>query len=153
MNNRNLRTFETKLATSETLAPHYHRLPDRRRNQYLRTGRSHASFAIRHSTFLVGQSLTRQANVTGGTRVLLSPGASLETGALFQPSCVRSRRLLTAGGIEAPRRSRTTTSVFRKPISTNAALSRILTRRAAGERHGQHRWTKCTASTENRASN
>ncbi|MCK1641262.1 hypothetical protein IVA95_27670 [Bradyrhizobium sp. 157] len=91
MNNRNLRTFETKLATSETLAPHYHRLPDRRRNQYLRTGRSHASFAIRHSTFLVGQSLTRQANVTGGTRVLLSPGASLETGALFQPSCVRSQ--------------------------------------------------------------
>jgi indole-3-glycerol phosphate synthase len=74
INNRNLKTFETKLATGQRLAP---LIPQGR----IAVGESGiftpadlaALSACGMATFLVGESLMRQADVEAATRALLAP--------------------------------------------------------------------------------
>ncbi|MEX5726744.1 indole-3-glycerol phosphate synthase [Rhodovulum iodosum] len=73
INNRNLKTFETTLETTRTLAP---RVPEGRlvvSESGLYTPGDLAEMA-RHGvrTFLIGESLMRQADVAGATRALLA---------------------------------------------------------------------------------
>ena len=77
INNRDLKTFNTTLETTETLAP---RVPKNRMVIAESGVNTHADLQrlakVGVNAFLVGESLMRQADVAAATRALLGSGAT-----------------------------------------------------------------------------
>ena len=99
INNRDLRTFETKLETTERLMA---RIP-RGHLVVAESGIATNADLSRLSragvkTFLVGESLMRQADVAGATRALLTPGATyVSASAKVAPAPAKLTHLNEAG--------------------------------------------------------
>ena len=80
INNRDLRTFDTTLETTERLAPRVPQRPHRHRRERHRHPRRPERLAkVGVRAFLVGESLMRQPDVTAATRALLGGGGVMRS--------------------------------------------------------------------------